>query len=52
MEKLIYVGWRLRMGVFVLAASCLAGFASAAIKEVAYVESTGAQWINTHYVPT
>ena len=26
--------------------------ASAAIKEVAYVESTGAQWINTHYVPT
>ena len=32
--------------------TCLAGLVQAAIKEVAYVESTGAQWINTHYVPT
>ena len=46
------VGLRLRMGVCALVVFCLAGFASAAIKEVAYVESTGAQWINTHYVPT
>ena len=40
---------KLALGSLLLSAALTA---SAAIKEVAYVESTGAQWINTHYVPT
>ena len=52
MKKLLCVGWRLRAGVCALAVSCLAGFASAAIKEVEWIEFTGSQWINTHYIPS
>ena len=43
---------RVRTGVCALVLAGLAGLAQAAFKEVAYIESTGAQWINTHYVPT
>ena len=42
----------MRTGVCALVLAGLAGLAQAAFKEVAYIESTGAQWINTHYEPT
>lgn len=45
-------GRLVRTGVCAMAVAVSVGASSAAIKEVAYVESTGAQWINTHYVPT
>ena len=34
-----------------LLAACAWGVAQAAFQEVAWVEATGAQWINTRYVP-
>lgn len=40
----------MRMRLLLLAA-CAWGVAQAAFQEVAWVEATGAQWINTRYVP-